>query len=409
MMEAAAQFQMGLDQLILLPDDHERWRQELELRTALGVVWQAVKGFAAPEMGDTYTRARELWEQLGSPSEFLHLPYGQSRYHAYRGEYELAQRLDDDLLRLSRRRNDTAGLVLGHTSSGRNLLLAGRFASARSHLEAAVALYDPTGHLSLTHHAGFNPRILSQMYLGFVLFCLGFPDQALVQNNAAMAEARRLDHPMSLIGSLAGCIMLHALVGDSAAPDERIDELVAIATEKGFPIAYAFGTIHCGWAKLNNGEVAEGIWLLRGGLSAYRTTGATLWMPYHIGLLAMTCEMAGQIEEARTLSDEALQTVERTGERWFAAELNRCKGRLLLRQGHAAAAEELYRKALGIAAEQQAKLWELRVAISFARLRRDQGRRDEARDLLAPVHDWFTEGFDIPDLKDAKALLDELA
>ena len=131
-------------------------------------------------------------------------------------------------------------------------------------------------------------------------------------------------------------------------------------------------------------------------------------MPYHIALLAEACEIAGQIEEAVTLLDDALQIVEKTGERWLAAELNRHKGQLLLRQGHPEAAEELYRKALSIAEEQEAKLWELRAAASLARLRRDQGRQAEARDLLAPVYGWFTEGFDTADLKEAKALLDEL-
>ena len=131
-------------------------------------------------------------------------------------------------------------------------------------------------------------------------------------------------------------------------------------------------------------------------------------MPYHIALLARACEIAGQIEEAVTLLDDALQIVERTGERWFAAELNRHKGQLLLRQGQSEAAEELYRKALSIAEEQEAKLWELRAAVSLARLWGDQGRRAEARDLLAPVYGWFTEGFDTADLKEAKALLDEL-
>jgi predicted ATPase len=168
------------------------------------------------------------------------------------------------------------------------------------------------------------------------------------------------------------------------------------------------GTIFRGWVKVKNGDVAEGISFLRSGSSAHLATGAEAWTPYHIALLAAACEIAGQVEEAVTLLDEALQIVERTGERWFAAELNRHKGQLLLRQGNSEAAEELYRKALNIAEEQAAKLWELRAAASLARLRRDQGRRAEAHDLLAPVYGWFTEGFDTPDLKEAKALLDEL-
>jgi predicted ATPase len=131
-------------------------------------------------------------------------------------------------------------------------------------------------------------------------------------------------------------------------------------------------------------------------------------MPHHTALLARACEIAGQVEEGLALLDDALQIVERTGERWFAAELNRHKGQLLLRHGHAAAAEKFYRKALCIAEEQEAKLWELRAAVSLARLRRDQGRHAEARNLLAPVYGWFTEGFDTQDLNEAKALLDGL-
>ena len=158
------------------------------------------------------------------------------------------------------------------------------------------------------------------------------------------------------------------------------------------------GTIYRGWVKVKNGDVAEGMSLLRSGSAAYRATGTEVWTPYFFALLARACEIAGQIEEALTLLDDALRIVERTGERWLAAELNRHKGQLLLRQGHSEAAEELYRKALSIAEEQEAKLWELRAAVSLARLRRDQGRRAEARDLLAPVYGWFTEGFDTPDL-----------
>jgi predicted ATPase len=190
---------------------------------------------------------------------------------------------------------------------------------------------------------------------------------------------------------------------------ERADQLIAVATEQGFPHWAAEGTICRGWVKVKHGDVTEGMSLLRSGSSAYRATGAELWLPYHIALLARACGDAGQIEEAATLFDNALQIVERTGERWFEAELNRLKGQLLLRQGDAEPAEELYCKAVCIARGQEAKLWELRAAASLARLHGDQGRRAEARDLLAPIYGWFTEGFDTADLKDAKALLDELA
>jgi class 3 adenylate cyclase/predicted ATPase len=407
--EAAAQFQKGLDQLALLPDDRERQRQELEFYSSLSAALRAAKGQAAPETGHAYARARRLWERLGSPSEFVQIPYGQSRYHAHRCEFELAQRLDDDLLRLSRQRNDAAGLILGHLSSGVNLMFAGKFALSRSHLEKALALYDPISHRSLVHQAGVHPHVFSQAYLGNALFCLGFPDQALARSNANIPEARRLAHPPSLAGGLAIGARLLSLVGDDAALDEWVNRLLAVATEQGFPHWRAQGTIYRGWVKVKNGDVTEGMSLLRSGSTAYRASGAELLVPHYIALLAAACGIAGQVDEGLTLLDDALQVVERTGERWFAAELHRQKGQLLLRQGHSDAAEELYRKALSIAQEQEAKLWELRAAATLARLRRDQGRHAEARDLLAPVYGWFTEGFDTADLKEAAALLSELA
>ena len=368
-----------------------------------------VKGVGAPQTGHAYARARELWERLGSPSEFLYIPYGQSRYHVYRGELGLAQRLDEDLLRLSGQRNDAAGLVLGHYSSGRNLMFVGRFASSRSHLEEVLALYDPISHRSLVHQVGIYPLANAQPVLGIVLLCLGYPDQALAESNAAIAEARRLAHPPSLAVTLAFGAIFLSLIGDDAALDEWADQLVAVATEQGFPFRCAMATISRGWVKVRNGDAAEGMLLLRSGLAAYRATGAEVWVPHFVALLAGACEIAGQIEESLTLLDEAFQIVERTGERWFEAELYRRKGQLLLKQEHADAAESRYRKAITIAVEQEAKLWELRAAGSLARLRRAQGRRAEARNLLAPVYSWFTEGFDTQDLKEAKALLDELA
>jgi predicted ATPase len=245
------------------------------------------------------------------------------------------------------------------------------------------------------------------VYLALILFCLGFPDQALEWHGAAIAEARGLPHPPSLLtSSTFGCRLL-SLVGDDTRLEEHVDEVNAVTVEQGFPFWDALAMIYRGWLNIKNGD-ADGISLLRRGLSAYRATGAEVWMPHHIALLAGAYEISGQIEEAVTQLDKAFQIVERTGERWLEAELYRQKGRLLLRQGHSEAAEELYRKAVSIAREQEAKLWELRAAVSLARLWRDEGCRAEARDLLVPVYGWFAEGFATPDLKKAKALLDEL-
>ena len=409
MAEAAAQLQKGLDQLELLPETPERQRQELELCGSLGAALQFAKGQATPEMGHAFARARSLWEQLGSPSQFLHIPYGQSLHHTFLGELGLAQRLDEDLLRLSRERDNSAGIVLGHDCSGRDMLIAGSFASARVHLGEVLALYDPISHGSLVHQTGSYPQVISQAYLAIALFCLGFPDRALAHSNAVIVEARRLTHPPTLTVSLSTDARLLSVTGDYAALDQRAGELIAVATEQGFPLYRVLGTIYRGWVKVNTGDLPAGISLLRRGSDAYSATGAQTRICYHTALLAKACEIADQVEEALGHLDNALQNAERIGERWFVAEMYRHKGQLMMRQGDPAAAEEFYRKALGIAEKQEAKLWELRAAVSLARLYYDQGHRAEAHDLLAPVYAWFTEGFDTPDLRGAKALLDELS
>jgi hypothetical protein len=300
MVEAAAQFQKGLGQLALLPDAPECQRLRLEFWSALGAVLRFVKGQGALETGHSFSCARELWEQLGSPSEFLHVPYGQSRYHAYRGELSLALSLDEDLLRLSRERDDDAGLVLGHQACGTSQLLAGKFALSRLHLEAALVLYDPASHASLGQQTGSHPQVVAETYLGFVLLCLGFPDQASLRSSAAIAEARRLSHPSSLGSSLMGGTILLSLAGDPSALDERADDLVTVATDQGFLFWRPMGMIYRRWLKVQNGDVAQGILLMRNALAAYRATGAELWVPYYTAFLARACEIAGQEEEGRS-------------------------------------------------------------------------------------------------------------
>jgi predicted ATPase len=366
MAEAAARFQEALNQLALLRDTPERQRQELELCSSMAIALFAVKGIAAPETGQAYTRAHKLCEQLGFPSEFFNVLLGRAHYLAYRGELDMALRLSEELLYLSRQRSGYSEVISGLCLSGQFLMCSGKFALSRLHLEEAfaireaVALHDPNFRLSIVDMGTAN----IQAYWGNVLFILGYPDQAVARSNAAIAETTGLARPRLLATSLAVDIRLLSLLGDNTALVARADQLAALATEQGFAHWRAQGTIYRGWAKVKNGEMVEGTALLRAGSMAYRSAGSELYVTHYIDLQAAACEIAGQIDEALSLLDEALQIVERTGERWFAAELNRQKGKLLLRQGHPEAAEELYRKALSIAREQEAKLWELRAAVS---------------------------------------------
>jgi hypothetical protein len=290
MAEAAVQLQKGLGQLAMLPDGPERQRQELEFCNTLGEVLVAVKGHAAPERDRRVPAPDSCGSSLVHHWISLQIPFGQSMYHMYRGELlDLALRLDEHLLRLSRQQNDSAGLALGHLSCGRTLMVAGRLTLSRSHLEEARALYDPISHHSLVHHL----QVTSQAMSGIVQFCLGYPDQARTRISAAIAEARRLAQPPALaVGSAFGA-RLHSLDGDDAALNERAEQLVAVATEQCFPYWRALGTIYRGWVKVRSGDVAEGISFLRAGSTAYRATGAEVYTPHFIALLAQACEIAG--------------------------------------------------------------------------------------------------------------------
>jgi hypothetical protein len=213
----------------------------------------------------------------------------------HRGEFDLAQRLDEDLLRVSSQRNDPGGLVLGHYPSGRTLLFLGKFALSRLHLEEALALYDPISHGSLVHQAGIHPRVGTRATFGISLFCLGYPDQALAQSSAAVNEARELAHLPSLGMSLDNRARLLTLVGDNAALSEAADQLIGLAIDQGFPFWRALGTIYRGSAKVKNGDVAEGISLLRAG-SAARAAGAEVWVPSQIALLAAHMRSLGMLK-----------------------------------------------------------------------------------------------------------------
>ena len=407
MAEAEAQFEKALARLKLLPDGRERWQKELELQSCLGSVRVAIRGYAARQTGLSYARARELWEKLDYPSAFLGVPWGEWMYHANVGELKLAYDLAGNLLRLNEQRGDGAGAVLGHLALGGILMLRGEFASSRFHFESITQFYSPDQHQLFADQAGIDPLALGLPFLGSALACLGHIDQALRRSSDGVEHARLVQHRPSLGVSLAMKTRLAAVLHEGRQLADCAEELFAMATALGFPFWRAQGLFFRGLAKVREGELEEGLSTMREGFTAWRATGQECWISFFMAFEAEVEALRGHADIALSILDEALRISRACGENWFEAQLICHRGELF-RDRDPSNAEALFREALEIAQRQHAKLWELRAAVSLARLRRDQGRCDEARDLLAPVYGWFTEGFNTADLKEARGLLDEL-
>jgi predicted ATPase len=243
--------------------------------------------------------------------------------------------------------------------------------------------------------------------MAWTLLLLGSADQALAESQQSLALARKVSHPYALGMALHLSCIFHQLRGDGTMLAERSDELVALATEQGFPHFVGSGTCFRGWATIAlGGSISDAIGKIRDGLATKRATGAEIKVPYYLGLLAEANRRIDRTTEGLNLLREALELAERTDERWYEAELYRLRGEVLVAKSDSDGAELWFSRSLSKAKAQNAKLWELRASCSLAHLLSDQGKRAEARELLTPVYSWFTEGFDTPDLQEAKALLD---
>jgi predicted ATPase len=405
--EAVSHFGKALELLETFRDPSARMQREIDLQIALGGALIAAKGHAAPETGRAYARARELCREVGDQGRLFPLLFGQWVFHMARAEHAAAQDLGAETLRAAEREGDAAGLVVGHRAVGIGALWRGELVEARGHLERELALYDPERHRSLASVYAYDPRLAGLAGLAFALFQLGYPEQAVARCREAVDDAARLSHPAGLAYALSHACMLDQIRRDLPQLGQRTAELVALSTEHGFALWQAAGVVFDGWTLAEGGRATEGIARIEDGLDAYRATGAGLFVPYFLALLGTTHGAAGQVVDGQSLLAEALDTGRASGERWFEAELHRLKGELSLAGRDRATAEACFLGAIAFARERAAKLWELRAATNLARLWREQGRRAEAFDLLAPIYAWFTEGFDSPDLKEARSLLDE--
>jgi predicted ATPase len=337
---------------------------------------------------------------------------GLCAFYIERAELQTAQELAEQLLHLAQRVQDPTLLLWAHLALGGVLYSLGEFTSTRQHFEQSLALYDSQRHR--LYGFVYDPGVYGLAMLAPLLYLLGYPDQALKRSRQALTLAQELSHPYSVAFALSNAAEVHRMRGEQQAK-ELVEEAIALSREQGFASELVWGTILYGWALATQGQEEEGIAQMRQGLATYQATGAGAMLPYCLALLAEAYGKVGQTEEGLSLLAKTLALVDKTGERHYEAELYRLKGTLTLQSQVPSLksqvereAEKCFQKAIEIARWQQAKSLELRTVMSLARLWQQQGKKAEAQQILAEIYNWFTEGFDTADLKEAKALLQEL-
>jgi class 3 adenylate cyclase/predicted ATPase len=409
MTEAVFQLRKGLDLVATLPDSAARQQQELDLQIALGRALMAAKGMAAPAVGETYARARALAEQLGRGDYVFPLLFGQWIFYNVRAEHRLALSVAKQMQQTGEAKSDSSVQVLGSFLGGIIRFYLGEFAAARELFERCSVVGDPIHrrvHMTVAPEDSNGVRLV---HLAEALAHLGYADQARARLNEALAEARQLGHAYGLAHVLAQACNEAFLVGAHHDAERHSQEVVALSTEHGFPVWLGFGLLHRGWVLTALGSAEEGLTVLTEGLSVVRGTGAVCGSAWALTILASCYSKLGRLVDAHRSVAEATRIIETTEERYIEAELHRVHGELLVAKGDRGAAEQSYHQAVAVARRQNAKLGELRASTSLARLLRDQGKPAAARNLLSPIYGWFTEGFDTPVLKEAKALLEELS
>jgi predicted ATPase len=324
----------------------------------------------------------------------------------------MMRELAAQFLALAEKHEATVPIMVGHRIVAVSLLMTGDIVKARAHTDKGFGLYVPAQHRVLAaHFGGHDPGVAFLSYRSFTLWLLGYPDAALRESHEALRAAREFGQAATLMYALCHVAIPTILCGDLGAAARQTRELLALADEKSAPHWKAQGTMTQGWLEALTETTSSAPSLISAGIAAYRSAGSTHWLPLRFTYLAAAHSESGHFDDASRSIGEAIMLVEKTNERWCEAEVHRTAGEIALNapEPEAAKAQAYFERALETARRQQAKSWELRAAMSMARLWCDQGKRDEARSLLAPVYGWFTEGFDTCDLKEAKGLLDTLA
>lgn len=417
LVEAVAHFTRALAQIATLPGTPALRRAQIKLQVALITPLIHVNGYAAAETKAAADQASLLIDQaeaLGEPPEDPLLlfqvlyAFWVANYVAFNGD--AMRDLAAQFLALAEKRRATVPLMMAHRHMGLSLMMTGSIAECRAHLDQAVALYDPAEHRQLATRFSQDPGVTALFYRSWALWFLGYPEAALRDAANALRNARETGQATTLLFALAHAAVLHLLCGNYAVAAEQARELLALAEEKNTPFWKALGRMDQGCALVLTGRASDATEMLISGMAGFRATGAKAWMPFYLPYLARCHAELGQFEEAWRCIDEAMRAAETTKETWCEAEIHRTAGEITLISPapDAAKAQAYFERAIAISREQTAKFWELRAAMSLARLWSDQGRRQQAHELLAPVYGWFTEGFDTRDLEQAKALLEQI-
>jgi TOMM system kinase/cyclase fusion protein len=410
--EAATHFMRALELVKSLPDSPEKIQQELVLQITLGPVLMAVKGYAAPEVEAAYRRAREICQQIGETPQIVMVLFGLWAFYVVRGNLKTARELGEQIVRLVESSEDSGVRLEAHIALGVTLYFLGEFVAARGHLEQAIAIYDPAQHRAHAMMFGQEPGMASRIYLAKTLWILGYPDFAGRYQQEALAIAQETSHPHTTAFCLTYAMLIKNFRGEEIEAQQLAEQTLTLSNEQGFPIWSAAATVVRGWADSHQTQNESSLEQIRQGIAAWKATGTNLYAPYWWALLANAQLARGKIEEAKAAIDTALSLDEQGEEHLASAEIYRLKGETLLRDLQDTAndklAEQHLQKALAVARQQSAKSWELRLAISLARLWRKQGQLNEARQLLQDTYAWFTEGFATKDLREAKALMEEM-
>ncbi|UVO27042.1 adenylate/guanylate cyclase domain-containing protein [Bradyrhizobium arachidis] len=416
-LESIAHLQHGLRLLQTLPDHPEHVCLELDMQVALATACMAAKGWSSPVTVAAIARAEELCERVDDPRQRSIADFGRYVIYLLRGQTDAALATSTAMLGRAERKQDSTAMMIAHRCIGIVQVHRGEFDLGRTHMAEAFTLYDPKEHADLAYRFSYEPQVANLSYLAHALHPLGYPDQAQQAFNQLLEVIRAQRHNPSIAFGLfqaslfciferdAGAYKRHGHIG---VDESIVDELIAVCTEHGFFLWRTAGIIMKGWLMVRAGEADRGLRQLREGIAAWRGDAKAM-VTHWLLLLANALGSLGQLQASLDAIDEALALIPETNERWKEAALYLCKGELLLELSARDEAEASFQRALAVARNQRARLWELRAAKALARLWVEKVERRKAQDILASVYAWFTEGFDTPDLENAKHLLDELA